>query len=139
MTNPPEARQIALPEVTWSLPDDLRELGQYAGAETIADLLCAFREDTESRLAKIRAALGAADLTEARGEAHAIKGGATQMGAPGLGELCERLETLAGPEALTQGLSLLDELDRHFGAISARMSMLNLEALFGSNSDEPNA
>ena len=83
----------------WILPEGLRELAAGGDEEIVAEVLRDFETDTLERLTRLRAALRRGQTREAGAQAHAIKGGAVQVGAYGLAELCRRMERLAHEEA----------------------------------------
>jgi HPt (histidine-containing phosphotransfer) domain-containing protein len=114
----------------WSLPEELVELGRFAGPEAIENILAAFRTDLAVRIADLLDAVRDGDWAKVRAEAHAVKGGAVQVGAVTLGHLCEELETLAGPLAQAQIHTMLDKLKREIADVTAGISALNLQELF---------
>src|ERR1035441_7661533 len=60
--------------------------------ESIAELIDAFKTDTETRILRICAALEIADVARLRSEAHSMNGSARQIGAEALAEVCRQLE-----------------------------------------------
>ncbi len=58
----------------------------------IADLIDIFKTSTEASLQQMRKALATVDAPRLRTEAHKIKGGAKQVGADALAEVCQALE-----------------------------------------------
>jgi HPt (histidine-containing phosphotransfer) domain-containing protein len=58
----------------------------------IAEIVDVFNTSTADRIRQIHAALAASDFSTIRKEAHAIKGGAQQIGAPAVADACQELE-----------------------------------------------
>ena len=73
----------------------LRRLSPPGGPDVLADVLRLFQEDMPVRLAALEAAVGGGDLRLVQRTAHAIKGGAGNIGARRLFTACGRLEQSA--------------------------------------------
>ena len=72
-------------------------------AETSAmDLIEAFRADSAPRLGQMREAIANGDTKGLSDAAHAIKGGAQQMGADALASICQKLELAAMDTAASE-------------------------------------
>ena len=76
----------------WSRPASLLEWASDDSA-LIADLIEVFSTDTD-----VRIALAASNLLNVRAEAHAVKGGARQVGADAEAQACEELEKVSDKE-----------------------------------------
>lgn len=74
----------------------LREMEDDFGAEELAQIVGAFIDESSAAIEVLRTGWG--DARVRRDRLHFIKGCARTMGAVGLGDLCERIETgAAGP------------------------------------------
>lgn len=77
-------------------PRPLRELLDLGGSpELVHELIALFEEDVPLRLAALKAALEAADATQAMMEAHQLKGALSNMGLVRFAELASRIEAQA--------------------------------------------
>lgn len=76
--------------------DRLRELDERVSRDSVHALL----DDTPRRIAAIGAALERGDAAEARRPAHALKGGAAQLGMMRVAGLCARIEVQLADERL---------------------------------------
>jgi len=90
--------------------------------ESIAELIDAFRTDTESRLRRIRAALAIADVAGIRREAHAIRGSAGQICAETLAEVCMQVEMASASTPLPHFFTLVLRMQELFGEVSGDMA-----------------
>lgn len=97
---------------------DLAALLRLEGArvegepDLIVELIDLYAEDAPRRLASIRGALAAKDLTALRRAAHGLKGSSASLGARKVEALCEKLERSPGRELLLGGETLLSCLER---------------------------
>jgi CheY-like chemotaxis protein/HPt (histidine-containing phosphotransfer) domain-containing protein len=109
------------PEAPLKAPDDgldldrldmLRTLGPADGWGLLPSLVRLFVKDGPDWVASVRDAVEAHDGPLFAQRAHRLKGAAANIGATGVGDLCEALE-LAGPSAAGESESalLLDRLD----------------------------
>jgi CheY-like chemotaxis protein/HPt (histidine-containing phosphotransfer) domain-containing protein len=112
---PPERR----PEAPLKAPDDgldldrldmLRTLGPADGWGLLPSLVRLFVRDGPDWVASVRDAVEAHDGPLFAQRAHRLKGAAANIGATGVGDLCEALEH-AGPSAAGGSALLLDHLD----------------------------
>ncbi|MEA2590384.1 MAG: two-component system, sensor histidine kinase and response regulator, partial [Actinomycetota bacterium] len=118
---PTESRPERRPEAPLKAPDDgldqdrldlLRTLGPADGWGLLPSLVRLFVRDGPDWVASVRDAVEAHDGPLFAQRAHRLKGAAANIGATGVGDLCEALE-LAGPSAAGESESalLLDRLD----------------------------
>ena len=105
-----------LPDDRWAPPSQLLELDEQDSG-LIAVLADAYEQDTKCRLERIRLAMASGDTRELSAEAHSIKGGAWQMGAPAVADMCLNLERNAS----------------HLTGAALAESVGTLEALFAEN------
>jgi len=71
--------------------DDLAKLG---GAAFVQDLLASFAEDSERALRDIERALATGDYGQWHDQLHKLKGGASDVGANQLAQLCAEAERI---------------------------------------------
>jgi len=109
----------------WDRPFDETALNSFGALAAdapggLARLLAQFLADAHARLSAGRAGLKRADREACEREAHALKGAAASVGAPGLRELCRRIEADAragaGEEALR---SLLAQAEAEVARLEA--------------------
>jgi HPt (histidine-containing phosphotransfer) domain-containing protein len=96
----------------WAPPAQLLELDEHDSG-LIAVLADAYERDTKCRLERIRLAMASGDTRGLSAEAHSIKGGAWQMGAPALADMCFNLERNASHltgAALAESVGTLETL-----------------------------
>ena len=107
-------------QADWAPPALLLEVAS-GDDDLIREVVADFERDTESRLEKTRRALAGCDRAVLRAEAHAIKGGARQVGAVVVGDLCQQIE-LAAPQASPYELAdRLTQLEAEFRKTCAGM------------------
>jgi HPt (histidine-containing phosphotransfer) domain-containing protein len=105
----------------WQPPEIIRDLGDDAADELLAELVDAFCADTSERLHRLREAVAHTNAQAIRKEAHSIKGSALQMGADAMASLCQEIE-LAAASGLVQGFGRpMDALHRSFDAVQRLM------------------
>lgn len=75
--------------------DELIDLGPDTGLQLVQDLVELFNAEAPNRIATMRDALTQRAFTEIANAAHAMRGGAGNLGAYGIGELCTRIEAEA--------------------------------------------
>jgi HPt (histidine-containing phosphotransfer) domain-containing protein len=95
----------------WAPPALLLEVAS-GDEDLIRDVVAEFERDTETRLENARNALAAGNQAKIRAEAHAIKGGARQVGAMVVGDTCQIIELSAldaSPYELADRLTQLEE------------------------------
>lgn len=86
---PPRPRQRE--ELDESVLDDLAQLGGY---DFVRDLLASFEEDSERSLRDIERALASQDYGQWHDQLHMLKGGASDVGANRLAQLCAEAERI---------------------------------------------
>ena len=103
---PPRSDQVK--ELEESVLDDLAKLG---GATFVQDLLTSFTEDSERALRDIERALAAEDYGQWHDQLHKLKGGASDVGANQLAQLCAEAERIK-PYEMTESIARqkLDEV-----------------------------
>lgn len=76
----------------WALPETLQYLAETGDADLVDEIIDMFKTDTAHRFQVLREALAQFDGARVKQQAHAIKGGAVQVGAHSLAALCQRIE-----------------------------------------------
>ncbi len=105
-------------ELEWVLPEGLRQLVMLGDEETVAEIIEVFLSDTAARLELLQGAMERQRREEIRAQAHAIKGGAVQVGANGMAMVCRQIEALAGEGPEKEIAGLTKRLDIEFQAFS---------------------
>lgn len=88
----------------WAFPEALQQLLGAGEEEFLAELIEVFKSQTRIRMHLLREAVDNGRLDEARAQAHAIKGGSSQVGADRLAAVCFEIESGRGPIAETAAL-----------------------------------
>jgi HPt (histidine-containing phosphotransfer) domain-containing protein len=81
------------------LPEALQQLLEAGDEEFLIELIEVFKDQTRLRVGLLREAVESGRLDEARAQAHAIKGGSSQVGADRLAAACLAIETGTGGAA----------------------------------------
>ncbi|MDP2266082.1 MAG: ATP-binding protein [Thiobacillus sp.] len=124
------AHQPATPPVSHAIPqahqhDELDEslldnLAQMGGAAFVQDLLVSFEEDSERALRDIERALAAQDYGQWHDQLHMLKGGASDVGATRLAQLCAEAERIKPYEMSSAGVR--EKLDK------VRLALIDAQA-----------
>jgi two-component system sensor histidine kinase RpfC len=101
----------------------LDELAQLGGAAFVENLLASFEEDSERALRDIERALAALDYGQWHHQLHMLKGGASDVGANQLAQLCVEAERIK-PFELDTRLAH-DKLDAVRAALAATQTALS--------------
>jgi HPt (histidine-containing phosphotransfer) domain-containing protein len=88
----------------WAFPEALQQLLGAGEEEFLAELIEVFKSQTRIRMRLLREAVENGRLDEARAQAHAIKGGSSQVGADRLAAACFDIESGTGPIGETAAL-----------------------------------
>lgn len=89
----------------WAFPEALQQLLGDGEEEFVSELVEVYKSQTGDRMRLLREAVEKGRLDEARAQAHAIKGGSSQMGADRLADACLEIEAGTGrPAAETVAL-----------------------------------
>jgi len=95
-------------ELDESVLNDLAQLGGYA---FVKDLLASFEEDSERSMRDIERALASQDYGQWHDQLHMLKGGASDVGANRLAQLCAEAERIKPYELVgTRARRMLDEV-----------------------------
>ena len=116
----------------------LTKLADLIGVQALGALLETFWRETDGRLTRLRAAVAARDLPEVARVAHAIKGGASSLGAERVAKLSDELQHLADAGSLTeaaQSASALEEAFARARTAGAEMLDSTRQRVIGANPD----
>jgi CheY-like chemotaxis protein/HPt (histidine-containing phosphotransfer) domain-containing protein len=99
-----------------SLPGEhpLRVLEQRGRGGLVVEIIELFLETTPQRLEQMREARLKADTRSLLSLAHSLKGAAAQLGAWGLAELCQKIQTLGRAGSMAETGDLLYRLEAEF-------------------------
>ena len=106
----------------WHPPEALREIEEAGDQTIVLELISFFQNDTASRLARLHDAVARLDAASAKAEAHALRGGARQMGAEALADLCTAVEASATQMNWPELKSQLEQADLRFAEVRNAMS-----------------
>ena len=105
----------------------LRELDPDGGTGLMRSLLATYIDDSTRQMARIDAALAAADSGEIARSAHALKSSSANVGADSLSVFFQELEQMARHERLGEARSLQDRLRHLHAQALERMQVLLAE------------
>lgn len=105
-------------EIDWSVLDSFQALARPGRPDPAARLLALFLESSLSLADAIRAAVSAADGPGLKKAAHSLKSAARNLGAVGLGTICEEMEHAGDNGAGTAGHDLLERLEKEYAAVA---------------------
>jgi HPt (histidine-containing phosphotransfer) domain-containing protein len=100
--------------------DRIREHGGDAIVAEVVDLYIA---DQSSILEQIRDAVAANDAVRLRERAHALKGCSVNLGAAGLGSLCQQIERLSSAGNLTEAPALIARLEAEAASVRQALQL----------------
>lgn len=106
------------PPETAADPEGIETLESELGPELYQQLLVAFLEDLDLKLARLRQAAAAGDVPAARGVAHQIKGSALSFGAVRLDSLAADLLRIGPGQGNLVG-PLVDEVANQVARLNA--------------------
>ncbi|MCP4578290.1 MAG: Hpt domain-containing protein, partial [Deltaproteobacteria bacterium] len=92
-----------------------KALAEFEGDEAfLMEVLEGFIENVTSQIVNIRRAISEGDAETVRQEAHAIKGGASNLAADELSHIASKLENIGKSGSLEGGLDILERLKKAF-------------------------
>jgi PAS domain S-box-containing protein len=100
-----------------SILEDILALSAEEGPELIRELVAIFFGEAPARLEQLRGGVAELDLPRITRAAHAMKGGAGNIGAARLASICGRLEQESRSGALTDGPQLVAALERELARV----------------------
>src|ERR1035441_1658780 len=98
----------------WHMPEALREIEEAGDVTVLLELVNSFQDDTIKRFERLRAAVARLDAATAKAEAHAMQGGARQMGAEALADLCQAVEAAAAQRNWLELEGQMEQADLRF-------------------------
>ena len=98
----------------WHLPETLREFEQTGDETIVLELIDSFQNDTAHRFERLHDAVARLDAATVKAEAHAIQGGAKQMGAEALADRCREVEASAAERNWLALESQVEQADLRF-------------------------
>ena len=98
--------------ISLAVLEGLRKFQQTGEPDFITELIDLFLTDTAVQLESLRVAVSNNNVLEVRRLAHLVKGSSGNIGAGGMAELCQEMETLEGTSASEQ--TLLAKLEEEF-------------------------
>ncbi len=99
----------------------LKELGLYMEESFFPKLLETFEHDAAEHIALLRSVIATGETRRIREEAHALKGASLSIGAQGMADICEQLETLATTQSAEGAPKELAQLDREFARVKSNI------------------
>jgi HPt (histidine-containing phosphotransfer) domain-containing protein len=106
----------------WHLPEALREIEETGDETIVLELISFFQNDTARRFARLHDAVARLDAATVQAEAHAMRGGARQMGAEALADLCTAVEASATQSNWLELKGQLEQADLRFAEVRDAMS-----------------
>lgn len=104
----------------------LKELGSDMGASFFPQLLETFEHDAVEHIAVLRSAVAAGEAGQLRREAHALKGSSLTIGAQGMADICQRLESLGAAQSVEGAAEEFARLDREFARVKNEIKQESL-------------
>ena len=120
--NPNDQSGRGLP---WSMPLELEQIARDGGAELISELFAIFQDDSAARLQALCDAIADHNSDVIRGQAHSLKGSASQIGARPMAALCQQMEGLARAGTVHEQEVLFEEIETSFAQVKERLSALD--------------
>ena len=105
-------------ELDWVLPEGLQQLVVGGDEAMVAEIIETFQRDTAMRLELLQSAVERGAREEVRAQAHAIKGGAAQVGVNGIAVVCRQIETRAREGEAAEIQELAARLATEFQAVA---------------------
>jgi HPt (histidine-containing phosphotransfer) domain-containing protein len=110
------------PGPVWTIPESLQELLGAGDEEFVSELIEVFKSQTSDRMRRLREAVANGRWDEARAQAHAIKGGSSQVGADGLAAACLDIEMGRGRTPM-ETAALVGQAERLFEEVCRFMAV----------------
>ena len=104
----------------------LRDLGSEMGPSFFPQLLETFEHDAVEHLAVLRSAIAGNEPGRFYREAHALRGASLTIGARGMAEICQQLESLGNAQNLERAPEELALLEREFDLVKNEIKQESL-------------
>ena len=133
MDKPRSIEEVSTPTrgvISLSVLEGLKKFQEADEPDFVTELIDLFLEDTAVQLESLKVAVSKNDVTEVRRLAHLVKGSSGNIGAVGLAELCQEMETTdLGTFAHDSfGQTLLLKLEEEFRQVSEAFKAQRQEA-----------
>jgi HPt (histidine-containing phosphotransfer) domain-containing protein len=102
---------------------ELIDLGPETGLQLVQDLVEIFNAEVPSRITAMRGGLEQHNLQDIARAAHAMRGGAGNLGAFGIGELCSVIESHATAGEAEPIGPLIDEMERELVLVQEALAV----------------
>ncbi len=119
----PEKNERALRQETLQ---GLKDLGADVGPLFFPQLLETFEQDAIKHLISLRSAIASGESTRLRGEAHALKGASLTIGAQGMADFCQQLESFGTAENVAGAPEALAQLEHEFDRVKNEIEIESL-------------
>ena len=106
--------------------EGLRELGSDVGPLFFPQLLETFEHDAIEHLIGLRLAIAGSEPGRLRGEAHALKGSSLTIGAQGMADFCQQLESFGRTENVASAPETLAQLEHEFDRVKNEIELESL-------------
>ena len=104
----------------------LKELGLDVGPLFLPQLLKTFERDAVEHLIGLRVAIAGDEPGRLRGEAHALKGASLTIGAQGMADFCQQLESFGRTENVASAPETLARLEHEFDRVKNEIELESL-------------
>jgi signal transduction histidine kinase/CheY-like chemotaxis protein/HPt (histidine-containing phosphotransfer) domain-containing protein len=104
----------------------LRDLGSEMGPSFFPQLLETFEHDAVEHLAVLRSAIAGNEPGRIYREAHALRGASLTIGARGMAEICQQLESLGPAENVERALQEFARLEGEFALVQNEIKQESL-------------
>ena len=112
----------AEPRIDPTVINELIDLGPETGLQLVKDLVEIFSSEAPLRLAAMREGFTSRDFNAVGQAAHAMRGGAGNLGAVAVGALCTRIELAAKAGAVDEMAPMLAELEQELAFVGDALS-----------------
>jgi PAS domain S-box-containing protein len=104
----------------------LKDLGSDVGPFFFPQLLETFEQDAIKHLVSLRSAIASGESRRLRGEAHALKGASLTIGAQGMADYCQQLESFGTAENVAGAPETLARLEHEFDRVKNEIELESL-------------